>query len=352
MRKHLLEFSRSILKLKFLLELDFKRHLRKRSSQQIRNILAETELAARHFIWPIFIYSEDEVKPSNHYGNMTFCTVKNLEATLERAVNHKILAVMLFPIVPKELKTNEGEYALREDSLLFLALKQISHNKLAISIWVDIALDPYTSHGHDAVLYETKNSYVVDNDKTVEILSDLSLHLIQAGANAVCPSGMMDGQVKNIRAILSKNNYEDNLIISYGAKFSSCFYGPFRTALGIKNLEKIENKKTYQVDYRNIKEPISEILTDIDEGADMIIVKPGLPYLDIILQASNISPVPILAYQVSGELAMIHYGSQMGLFNFHDAVYESCIALKRAGAQAIISYAAPEIIQYINEEKP
>jgi porphobilinogen synthase len=222
----------------------------------------------------------------------------------------------------------------------------IKDQNLQIGIICDVALDPYTLHGHDGIIINN----IIDNDEAIEILCKQALSLAKAGADAVAPSDMMDGRIGLIREYLDSENYVNTNIISYGLKYASSFYGPFRDALESGSDLGKEGKKTYQMDFRNSKEAIKEIELDIQEGADAIIIKPGLPYLDIIKEAHQNFNIPIFAYQVSGEYSMLKFGSEAGCFNFEDAMIESLYCLKRAGSSAIFSYNATEMAKIINNK--
>ena len=262
-------------------------------------------------------------------------SVDNLSAIIDRAIKNKIPMVALFPNTNIKLKDKNGSEALNENNLVSKAIVKIKkkyNNK--IGIMCDVALDPYTTHGHDGILEKNK----ILNDKTIEILIKQSLLQAQMGCDVIAPSDMMDGRIGEIRKELDKNGYENIQLLSYAVKYSSSFYGPFRDAVGSKKVLQ-GNKKTYQMDYSNLNEAIREVSIDIKEGADMIMVKPGLPYLDIIKAVKDNFKIPVLAYQVSGEYSLISSAVNNRILN-KEAIYETLLSFKRAGANAIISYYA------------
>ena len=258
--------------------------------------------------------------------------------------NLGIQGVALFPCIKNKYKDATGTESYNENGLMQCAIKKIKDKVKDIAIISDIALDPYTSHGQDGILDKNKK---ILNDETIEILVKQSLSHASSGADIIAPSDMMDGRIKLIRNSLEKNKFVNTKILSYSAKYSSAFYGPFRDAIGsVKNLV-ASNKKTYQMDYCNKKDAIREVELDISEGADIVMVKPGMPYLDIISNINDNFNVPIFVYQVSGEYAMIKTASKKNLVDEKKVVHESLIAMKRAGANAIITYYAKDILQWM-----
>ena len=246
--------------------------------------------------------------------------------------------VALFPFIEKKLKDNYGSEAINENNLVCRAIKKIKNKyKNKIGIMCDVALDPYTSHGHDGILQNGK----ILNDETNEMLIKQALLQANMGCDVIAPSDMMDGRIGLIRKSLDKNNLINTQILSYAVKYASNFYGPFRNAVGSKNLLK-GDKKTYQMDFRNKNEALREVSLDIKEGADMVMVKPGLPYLDIISIVKDNFKIPVIAYQVSGEYSLIVNGIQKNILS-KKSVIESLIAFKRAGANAIVTYFADQI---------
>ena len=265
-------------------------------------------------------------------------SIDKISFIIDRAIRNGLPMVALFPYTSKKNKNALGTEALNENNLVCKALRLIkSKFKNEIGVMCDVALDPYTSHGHDGLL---KSGYVI-NDKTVELLIKQSLLQAERGCDVIAPSDMMDGRVGKIRKSLDKNGYNMTQILSYAVKYSSSFYGPFRDAVGSKGLLR-GNKDNYQMDFRNSHEALREVALDIKEGADMVMVKPGLPYLDIIKLVKENFKIPVMAYQVSGEYSLISNAINNGLID-DNVILESLISFKRAGANAIISYYADRI---------
>jgi len=264
-------------------------------------------------------------------------SLDQIERLVERAITNRIPMIALFPNTDNSKKNEKGSEALNKNNLVCKALRLIKKNYKNIGLMCDVALDPYTSHGHDGIV---KNNYV-DNDKTIKILIKQSILQAEMGCDVIAPSDMMDGRIGEIRKALDKNGHELVQILSYAVKYASNFYGPFREAVGSKKLLK-GNKKNYQMDYNNSKESLREVALDLQEGADFVMVKPGMPYLDIIKLIKDTYRIPVFAYQVSGEYSMIRNSINNKVFN-EDIIYESLISLKRAGASAIVTYFADEI---------
>lgn len=312
---------------------------RLRQSSWIRDLVAENSLTPHDLIWPLFIREEST---SPHIPGMPGVhrqTIQEITESALQAHDAGIPAITLFPSTPEELRSPDGIEACNPDNLICRAIRAIKNLDIPLGVITDVALDPYTDHGHDGVYVNG----CIDNDATIEILQRQSHVQAEAGADALAPSDMMDGRIAAIREYLEDNHHKEKLLISYAVKFSSSFYGPFRKAVGVQQLSGLSNKKTYQVNPSNHQEALREIAQDIEEGADMIIVKPGLPYLDIIRQAKDRFHIPILAYQVSGEYAMIQAAHQQGILDGTQAMLESLIAFKRAGAQGIFTYSALDI---------
>ena len=265
-------------------------------------------------------------------------SLNRLSEIIDKAVYNKIPMVALFPYTAKKLKNDSGSESLNEDNLVCKAIQYIKKKyKNSIGIMCDVALDPYTSHGHDGLLYKGK----ILNDETVEILVKQSLLQAQMGCDVISPSDMMDGRIGEIRKNLDKNSFKDVQILSYAVKYASSFYGPFRNAVGSKSLLK-GDKKTYQMDYSNNLEAIREVALDIKEGADMVMVKPGMPYLDVIRTIKDNFKIPVLAYQVSGEYSLIYNGIKKGTID-KNSIIEVLTGFKRAGANAVVTYFANKI---------
>lgn len=323
---------------------------RNRSTDWIREMVAETRLFISDLILPIFIIEGSNTKQSiKELPGVYRFSVDLAIKHIKYASSLGIKVFMLFPVIDANLKNNQATESYNENNLLCRAIKAIKSAVPDIGLISDIALDPYTSHGHDGII--AKNNYgrlVIDNDLTIEILKKQALAYVKAGCDGVSPSDMMDGRILAIRKFLDQNAYQDSLIFSYAAKYSSSLYGPFRKAVG-SNVENennlISDKKTYQMDYRNASEAILEVENDIKEGADVIIIKPGIFYMDVISKIKHKFICPIASYQVSGEYAMLKIASEHGIINFNEVFKESLYCLKRAGANSIITYGAIEAIE-------
>ncbi len=304
-----------------------------------RRLIQENNLSSNDFIYPIFLIEGKNNKQSiKSMPEVYKYTVDKLGNLVSNAIKNKIPMVALFPSTPKKKKDFLGNEALNEDNLVCRATRYIKKRfKNDIGIMCDVALDPYTSHGHDGLV---KKNYVL-NDKTIEILKKQSLLQAEMGCDVIAPSDMMDGRIGKIRKFLDKNSYNDVQLLSYAVKYASNFYGPFRDAIGSKK-SLIGDKKNYQMDYSNSDESMREVSLDIKEGADMIMVKPGMPYLDIIKNIKDKFKIPVLAYQVSGEYSLLKNGIKNKLIK-EDAIIESLMCFKRAGASAIVTYFATDI---------
>ena len=318
---------------------------RSRRQDWSRRLIQENSLSASDFILPIFLIDGKNTKQSiKTMPDVYRYTIDKLGVIVDKAIKNKIPMVALFPYIKKKVKNEIGTEALNEDNLVCKAIQYIKKKyKNEIGIMCDVALDPYTTHGHDGLL---NNGYVL-NDETVEILVKQSLLQAQMGCDVIAPSDMMDGRIGKIRKALDKNRYEMVQILSYAVKYASNFYGPFRDAVGSKNSLK-SNKKNYQMNFANSNESIREVSLDIKEGADMVMVKPGLPYLDIIKLVNDNFKIPVMAYQVSGEYSLIKSGIKNKLIN-EESIYESLIAFKRAGARAIVTYFALDVAKKIKK---
>ncbi len=316
---------------------------RNRKSDWCRRLVQENTLSVNDLILPIFI--TDGINKKESIRSMTGVyrySVDKIPTILDGAVKNKIPMVALFPYTNSKLKNNIGTEALNENNLVCKAIRLIKRKyKSKIGIMCDVALDPYTSHGHDGVLKKGK----ILNDETIDILVKQSVIQAQMGCDVIAPSDMMDGRIGKIRKALDKNNLQNTQILSYAVKYASSFYGPFRDAVGSnKNLK--GDKKTYQMDYKNTDEAIREISLDIKEGADMIMVKPAMPYLDIIKLAKENFKIPIISYQVSGEYSLLTNAIKKGLIN-EKSIIETLYAFKRSGSNAIVTYFADKIAKII-----
>jgi len=311
---------------------------RNRKADWSRRLIRESDLSPNDLIWPIFIRDGKNIKePIKTMPGVYRYSLDKIEKLVERAINNKIPMIALFPSTPLSKKNKIGSEAVNKNNLVCKALRLVKKNYKDIGIMCDVALDPYTTHGHDGVL---KDNYV-DNDATIKILVRQSLLLAKMGCDVIAPSDMMDGRIGKIRKALDNNGFKLVQILSYAVKYASNFYGPFRDAVGSKKLLK-GNKKNYQMDFSNSKEALREVALDINEGADFVMVKPGMPYLDIIKLIKDNFKIPVFAYQVSGEYSLIQNAIKNNILN-QEAIYESLISFKRAGANAIITYFADQI---------
>ena len=324
-----------------------KRNRRLRSNESIRSLVRETVLTPNDFLVPLFVVEgkgiKDEIPSMPNYFRFSLDT---LETEVKLLWSLGLKSVLVFVKVSETLKDNKGTEALNSNGLMQRAVKTIKNTCPEMLVMTDVALDPYSVYGHDGIV----SNGIIQNDTTVEILTGMSLSHIEAGADFVAPSDMMDGRFLSIREAFEDNDYVDAGIMSYSAKYASSFYGPFRDALDSapvdsKNIPK--DKKTYQMDYANRFEALRETEMDIDEGADIVMVKPGLAYLDILREIKNEFDVPVAAYQVSGEYAMIKAASEKGWLNHDQAMLETTMAFKRAGADLIASYFAKDVVKLI-----
>jgi len=316
---------------------------RSRKDPWSRRLIQENTLSPNDFILPIFLIegSNKRQEISSMPGVYRY-TINRLSQIVDKAIKLGIPMIALFPKTQNSKKDELGTESLNEKNLVCRAIQEIKKRyKNQIGIMCDVALDPYTSHGHDGLI----KSNTILNDETIEVLINQSLLQAEMGCDVLAPSDMMDGRIGKIRKALDKNKFQNVQILSYAAKYASSFYGPFRDAVGSKGSLK-GDKKTYQMDYRNSDEALREVALDIKEGADMVMVKPGMPYLDIIKSIKEKFKLPVFAYQVSGEYSLIETAITKKLIN-KDAIYESLVAFKRAGANAIVSYYADRIDKII-----
>jgi len=312
---------------------------RNRKQPWIRRLVQENTLSPNDFILPIFLIDGKNKKEKvNSMPDVYRYSINRLSQIIDKALKLKVPMVALFPKTNEKLKNEIGTEALNENNLVCKAIVEIKKRyKNQIGIMCDVALDPYTSHGHDGLI----RSNQIINDETIEVLVNQSLLQAEMGCDVLAPSDMMDGRIRKIRNALDKNNFKDVQLLSYAAKYASSFYGPFRDAVGSNKFLK-GDKKTYQMDFRNTDESLREIALDIKEGADMVMVKPGLPYLDIIKGIKEKFRIPVFAYQVSGEYSLIAHAIKSKLLK-EDIIFESLMAFKRAGANAIVSYYADRL---------
>ena len=312
---------------------------RNRKNEWSRRLVSENNLSVNDLILPIFIIDGKNKKiPIKSMPDIFRYSLDKLNSVVQSAVNLGIPMVALFPYIKSNLKNSLGTESLNPNNLICKACEQIKKKfKNKIGVMCDVALDPYTSHGHDGI-YQNRD---VDNDETIKILVEQSLIQASAGCDVLAPSDMMDGRIGKIRKALDVNGFKHVQILSYAVKYASNYYGPFRDAVGSKNLL-VGNKNTYQMDFKNSNEALREVSLDIKEGADMVMVKPGLPYLDIISHVKEKFKIPVMAYQVSGEYSLLTNGINNRIID-ENVVLESLVALKRAGANAIVSYYADRI---------
>jgi porphobilinogen synthase len=305
----------------------------------------ETHLTASNLIWPIFVIEgRNRTEPIASMPGVERMSVDLAADAAAQAAELEIGAVAIFPVTPTAKKSDRGDEALVEGNLICTATRAIREKcQDALGIVCDVALDPYTSHGHDGIMVD---NYIV-NDETVEVLCKQAVLQAHAGATVIAPSDMMDGRVGAIRTALDQAGFEHVILMSYAAKYASAFYGPFRDAVGsAKNLGGA-SKKTYQMNPANSDEAIREVALDIQEGADIVMVKPGMPYLDIVRRLHDNFSIPIAVYQVSGEYAMLRFAAQASALSEEDCVMESMLAFRRAGADAILTYFAPRVADWL-----
>ena len=331
------------------------RNRRLRTNENIRSLVRETILSPNDFIVPLFVVEGKNIKeeiPS--MPNYFRLSLDNLEKEVKELEKLNLKSVLLFVKVPDNLKDNAGKEALNPNGLMQRAIKTIKDISPEMIVMTDVALDPYSIYGHDGIIENLPNSKqggIIVNDATVNFLAEMSVSHAQAGADFVAPSDMMDGRIQAIRLALEQNNFTNTGILAYSAKYASAHYGPFRDALDsapvdLQNIPK--DKKTYQMDYHNRIEAIRETLLDVQEGADIVMVKPGISYLDIVREIKNEVNVPVAVYQVSGEYAMIKAAAERGWLD-HDAIMmEQTTSIKRAGADIIASYFAKDIVKLIS----
>ena len=315
---------------------------RVRNSKWIRKLISENDLSINDLILPIFVREgKNKIEPIKMMPGINRYSIDKLYTVMDKVRKYKIPMVALFPYTPESKKDIFGSESLNENNLICRSLKLLKKKYPEIGLMCDVALDPYTSHGHDGII---KNNEI-DNDQTNKILVNQSLLQAEMGCDVISPSDMMDGRIGLIRKSLDKNNFLNVCILSYAAKYASNFYGPFREAIGSKSKLKTD-KKTYQMDFKNSNEAYREIGLDIKEGADIVMVKPGMPYLDIISNIKDNFKIPVFAYQVSGEYSLLKNGIKNKIIT-NEAIFESLIAFKRAGASAVVTYFALEIADKI-----
>ncbi|MEX2485822.1 MAG: porphobilinogen synthase [Brumimicrobium sp.] len=315
----------------------YQRPRRNRKSKTIRSMIEETQLSISHLIYPLFITNEKNKKTAiPSMPNIFRWSGDIVLKEVEECVNLGIESFVLFPVIPEENKDPKASYSFHQDNFYLDVIHKIKESFPHATLMSDVAMDPYSSDGHDGLV---KNGKIL-NDETLPILGKMSLAQAQAGIDIIGPSDMMDGRVGYIREVLDDNGFTETSIMSYTAKYASAFYGPFRDALD--SAPKTGDKKTYQMNPANKKEAILEGMLDMEEGADFLMVKPALAYLDIIHLLSENFALPITAYNVSGEYAMIHAAAQNGWLNYEATMYESLLSMRRAGASGILTYFAKD----------
>ena len=314
---------------------------RLRTSNNLIDLVSETTLTKHDLIQPFFI--KEGLKGSEAVDSMPKISRHGLDiisSKVEQAITAGISSIAVFPVIDSNKKDQEGSEALNPNNLICSAISSLKKQFPEIIIIADVALDPYTNHGHDGVLKGNK----IDNDETLKLLGEQATFLADAGADIIAPSDMMDGRIGYIRSKLDEYNHKDTIILSYAAKYHSSFYGPFRDAVGSKNQLQGASKSSYQMNIANSDEALHEVALDIEEGADIVMVKPGMPYLDIISKIKNTFKMPTFAYQVSGEYSMLQNAIDQGWLE-KEVMLESLLCLKRAGADAILSYSAVELLK-------
>jgi len=323
-----------------------KRMRRNRSEVWIRDLVQENRLSVKDLVLPLFVVEGQAIRePVESMPGVLRHSPDLLVEEIKKAEDLGIPAVALFPVIETEKKSNDGKEAYNPSNLLCRTLIDIKKEVPNIGIITDVALDPYTLHGHDGIVIDDK----INNDETLEILKKQALIQAKAGADVIAPSDMMDGRIGFIRNALDDHKKQETLILSYAAKYASNFYGPFRDAVQSGDILK-GDKKTYQMDSANASEALHEVALDLQEGADIIMVKPGMPYLDVITNIKQSFQVPTMAYQVSGEYAMIYAASEKGWLDYRATLIEAMICFKRAGADAVFTYAAMDIAKWLSEQ--
>ena len=317
---------------------------RTRAKGYLRDLVAENHLSTNDLIQPIFVADQSEMKvdiPS--MPGIFRHNLESLYAETEELIAQGIKSVAIFPAIDSDKKDSQGSHAFDDNNIVCSALRGLAERFPEVIKIADVALDPYTDHGHDGILLDSK----IDNDQTLKLLQDQALLLAQSGADVLAPSDMMDGRVAVIRDILELNGFVDTVILSYAAKYASSFYGPFREAVGSStNLGKA-SKKTYQMNVANLDEALHETAMDIEEGADIVMVKPGTAYLDVVHAIKSEFQIPTFVYQVSGEYSMLQLSIEKGWLD-KDVMLESLLCCKRAGADAVLTYAAKQIALELN----
>ena len=321
------------------------RHRRKRQTAWTRELVSENHLLPQDLILPVFVHEHAHSVEIPTMPGVQRLSVPDLVEVARNARAVGIPALALFPVVDTALKTDKAEESYNSDNLVCRAVRAVKESGVDIGLVCDVALDPYTSHGQDGLVEDN----VVVNDATVEVLCRQAIAQARAGCDIIAPSDMMDGRIGAIRGALDQEGFSNVLIMSYAAKYASAFYGPFRDAVGSATNLGTGDKRTYQMDPANTDEALREVATDLDEGADIVMVKPGLPYLDVIRRIKDTFAVPTAAYHVSGEYAMIKVAAANGCFDERACMLESLLGFKRAGADMVLTYAALDAARWLSE---
>ena len=318
---------------------------RLRAEPWIRDLVEENNISAKDLIWPVFVIEgQNKTESVASMPNVNRYSIDLLVEEVKKARDLGIPAIALFPITDPDKKTDDGQEAYNANNLICRAIQAIKAEVPDIGIITDVALDPYTTHGHDGIMDDGK----ILNDETLEVLSKQALVQAQAGADIIAPSDMMDGRIGAIRSALDGQKHQNTMILSYAAKYASAFYGPFRDAVQSKGCLS-GDKKTYQMNPANSNEALQEVMLDIEEGADMLMVKPGMPYLDIIYRVKDTFKLPTFAYHVSGEYAMLQAACQNGWLDYDSAIIETITAFKRAGCDGVLTYSAHDVVKILNK---
>jgi len=326
-----------------------KRPRRMRESSFSRTLMRENNISVSNLIYPMFVIEGTGIRQDiESMPGIQRLSIDELIKDASECDQLGIPAIAIFPYIDKKLKTDDASEAFNDDGLVQRAIRELKKEIPGLGVISDVALDPFTLHGQDGLIDKAGN---ILNDETVSILTKQAISHAKAGADIVAPSDMMDGRVQKIRKSLEDNKFINTKILSYSAKYASSFYGPFRDAVGSSGLLGKSTKKTYQMDPANSDEALNEVELDIQEGADMVMIKPGMPYLDIVFRVKQTFNKPTFVYQVSGEYAMIMAASLKGWLNQDDVILESLISFKRAGADAIITYFALEVARLLGSKK-
>jgi len=317
---------------------------RNRAEEWVRRLTRESNVTPDDLIWPMFVQPGSAARtPVPSMPGVDRLSIDLVVEAVGEAKALGIPAVAIFPVTPGELKSDDGKEATNADNLVCRTVRAIKEKHDDIGVICDVALDPYTTHGQDGIVHDGK----ILNDETVEVLCQQAFVQAQAGCDVIAPSDMMDGRVDAIRRALDDEGFDDVNLLAYSAKYASAFYGPFRDAVGSAQSLGSADKRTYQMDPANSDEAIREVALDVAEGADMVMVKPGMPYLDIVRRVKESFGLPTFAYQVSGEYAMLRGAAERGWLDWNKVILESMVCFKRAGADGVLTYAAPQIARLL-----